>query len=171
MILIEGPRLRIRRADLSDLNFILDLQVKPENVKFIVPFSQEFHTKILTSNCAKSMDVIIEERESNLPVGYFMLSEMDNPHNKIELTQGIIDKKNCGYGRETFTLLLKWIFGVKKYHRAFLDCKEYNSVGLHLYESLGFKREGVMRDVILTNGVYENLILFGILDSEFPTNI
>ena len=60
---------------------------------------------------------------------------------------------------------------MKKYHRAFLDCKEYNSIALHLYESLGFKREGVMRDVILTNGVYENLVLLGILDREFKEQI
>lgn len=171
MILIEGSSLRLRRADLSDLNFILDLQVKPENVKFIVPFSKEFHTKTLNSDCAKNMDVIVEERESNDSVGYFMLSEMDNPHNKVEITHVIMDKKGLGYGREALTLLLNWIFGERNYHRAFLDCKEYNSVALHLYENLGFKREGVMRDVILTNGVYENLVLLGMLDREFQAKI
>lgn len=171
MILIEGSNLRLRRADLSDLNFILDLQVKPENVKFIVPFSKEFHTKTLNSDCAKNMDVIVEERESNDSVGYFMLSEMDNPHNKVEITHVIMDKKGLGYGREALTLLLNWIFGERNYHRAFLDCKEYNSVALRLYENLGFKREGVMRDVILTNGVYENLVLLGMLDREFQAKI
>ena len=165
-ILIEGSTLRVRRADLSDLNFILNLQAVPENLKFIVPFDEKFHTKILTSDCAEKMDVIIEERETNLPVGYFMLSELDNAHNKVEITQGIIDKKGRGYGRETFNLLLKWSFDVKNFHRVFLDCKEYNSVALHLYESLGFKREGIMRDVICTNGVYENLVLLGILEDE-----
>ncbi len=168
-ILIEGSILRVRRADLSDLNFILNLQAVPENLKFIVPFDEKFHTKILTSDCAEKMDVIIEERETNLPVGYFMLSELDNPHNKVEITQGIISKKNCGYGKETFKLLLEWIFDVKNFHRAFLDCKEYNSIALHLYESLGFKREGIMRDVICTDGVYENLVLLGILQDEFKS--
>ena len=166
-ILIEGSKLRLRRADLSDLKFILDLQAAPDNIKFIVPFDENFHTEILTSDCAAKMDVIAEERETNLPVGYFMLSELDNPHNKVEITHVIIAKKNCGYGKSALKLLLTWIFKVKKFHRAFLDCKEYNHVALHLYESLGFKREGVMRDVICTNGVYENLVLLGILEDEF----
>ena len=166
MILIESQRLRLRRADLKDLKFILDLQVNPENIKFIVPFDEKFHTKILTSNCAEKMDVIVEEK-SGQPVGYFMLSELDNPHNKVEITHVIIAKKNCGYGRESLKLLLKWIFGARKFHRAFLDCKEYNSVALHLYESVGFKREGIMRDTICTNGIYENLVLLGILEDEF----
>lgn len=166
-ILIEGKRLRLRRADLNDLKFILNLQTKSENIKFIVPFDEKFHREILTSNGSKKMDVIADERDTLKPVGYFMLSELDNPHNKVEITQGIIDKKGRGYGRETFNLLLKWSFEIKKFHRVFLDCKEYNSVALHLYESVGFKREGIMRDVICTNGVYENLVLLGILEDEF----
>lgn len=166
-ILIEGPRLRLRRADLNDLKFILNLQTKSENEKFIVPFDEKFHREILTSDGSKKMDVIVEERDTLNPVGYFMLSELDNPHNKVEITQGIIDKKGRGYGRETFNLLLKWSFDVKNFHRVFLDCKTYNEVAIHLYESLGFKREGIMRENILTNGVYEDLILFAILKNEY----
>ena len=166
-ILIETPRLIIRRANLSDLNYILNLQVKPENINFIVPFDEKFHTEVLTSDCKSKMDVIVEERETSKPVGYFMLSELDNPHNKVEITQGIIDKKGHGYGRETFNLLLKWSFEIKKFHRVYLDCKPYNKVALNLYESIGFKREGVMREIICVNGVYEDLVLFGILDREF----
>lgn len=165
-ILIEGSRLRLRRADLNDLKFILDLQANTENINFIVPFDENFHTKILNETCADKMDIIVEETNGQ-PVGYFLLSELDNPHNKVEITHVIIAKKNCGYGRESLKLLLKWIFDVKNFHRAFLDCKEYNSVALHLYESLGFKREGIMRDVICTNGIYENLVLLGILEDEF----
>lgn len=167
MILIKTPRLCLRRADLSDLPYILNLQRNPENLKFIVPFDEKFHTKILTSNCAEKMNVIVEELDSATPVGYFMLSELDNPHNKVEITHVIIDKKNFGYGRESLQALLKWIFEVKKFHRAFLDCKTYNEIALHLYESLGFKREGIIRETILTNGVYEDLVLLGILTDEY----
>ena len=166
-ILIESQRLRLRRANLADLSYIINLQVKPENLKFIVPFDEKFHTKILTSNCAAKMDVIVEEQSTNKPVGYFMLSELDNPHNKVEITHVIMDKKNCGYGIESLQALLKWIFDVKNYNRVFLDCKTYNEVAIHLYESLGFKREGILRENILTNGVYEDLILFGMLKNEY----
>ena len=166
-ILIETPRLRIRRADLSDLNYILNLQVKPENINFIVPFDEKFHNEVLTSDGKSKMDVIVEERDTNKPIGYFLLDNLDNPHNKVEFTHVIIDKKGCGYGRESLKALLKWSFDVKKFHRVYLDCKTYNKVAIHLYESVGFKREGVMREIICTNGIYEDLILFGILDREF----
>lgn len=167
IILIETPRLLIRRADLSDLNYILNLQAKPENLKFIVPFDEKIHTRILTSNGTQTMDVIVEERDTNKSVGYFMLNNLSDQHNKVEFMHVIIDKKGCGYGRESLKALLKWSFDIKKYHRVYLDCKIYNAVALHLYESVGFKREGIMRDVICVNGVYEDLVLLSVLDREF----
>ena len=39
-ILIAGRRLRLRRANETDLNYIMALQFAPENLKFIVPFDE-----------------------------------------------------------------------------------------------------------------------------------
>ena len=76
-----------------------------------------------------------------------------------------------GYGKESFKLLMKWCFEIKKFHRGWLDCKDYNKVAIKLYESSGMTREGLLRDTLLTNGVYENLIVFGILDREFLKSV
>ena len=162
-ILIAGQRLRLRRANMRDLGFIMALQSAPENARFIVPFDENYHRE--NFNCADKMDVIIEEIATGERVGYFMLRELDSIC--AEFTHVIIDKKGIGYGREGLNLLLKWTFEVKKFHRVWIDCKEYNSVALHLYESSGFVREGVLREIILTNGVYENLIVLGMIDREY----
>ena len=163
MILIEGRRLRLRRATLDDLNYIMKLQFAPENLKFIVPFDEDYHRENFT--CADKMDVIIEEVETGARVGYFMLRELDTPC--AEYTHVIIEKKGVGYGREALNLLLKWTFEIEKYHRVWIDCKEYNSIALKLYESSGFVREGILREIILTDGVWENLVVLGMLDREY----
>lgn len=163
--LISGERLSLRRADLADLDFIMELQHKPENLKFIVPFDRNFHTAIINSDNAEKMDVIIEEIATGKSVGYFMLCGLDDIG--IEWRHVIIDKKGVGYGRESLKLLMRWSFEVKKFHRGWLDCKTYNEVALHLYESCGLKREGVARECIFTNGVYEDLINLSILDREY----
>ena len=162
-VLMEGKRLRLRAASDRDLNYIMKLQSAAENLKFIVPFDENYHREILKSS--DKLDIIVEELETGERVGYFMLRELDSPC--AEYTHVIMGKKNCGYGREALKLLLKWTFEVKKYHRVWIDCKDYNSIALHLYESLGFVREGVLREIILTNGVYENLIVLGMLDREY----
>lgn len=164
-ILIAGMRLRLRRANVADLNYIMTLQHAPENLKFIVPFDEDYHSEIIDSDGAEKMDMIIEEINSGDAVGYFMLRELDSLC--AEFTHVIIGKKRLGYGREALNLLLKWTFEVKKFHRVWIDCKEYNEVALHLYESAGFVREGLLREIILTNGVYENLIVLGMLASEY----
>ena len=165
MILIEGKRLRLRQANVTDLGYIMALQHAPENLKFIVPFSEEYHREIIGSDGSEKLDVIVEEIDTGQAVGYFMLRKMDSPF--IEFTHVIIGRKGLGYGREALNLLLDWTFKVGKYHRVWIDCKEYNPIALHLYESLGFVREGVLREIILTDGVYENLIVLGMLDREY----
>ena len=164
-ILIEGRRLRLRRANPTDLSYIMTLQYSPENLKFIVPFSEDYHREIINSDASKKMDVIIEEIETGIAAGYFMLREIDSPC--LEYTHVIIGRKGLGYGREALKLLLKWTFEFKNYHRVWIDCKDYNTIALHLYESSGFVREGNLREYLLTNGVYENLIVLGMLDREY----
>lgn len=165
MTLIEGNRLRLRVATLNDLDYIMTLQHAPENLKFIMPFDEDYHREIICSDGSEKLDVIIEELDTRQAVGYFMLREVDSPC--IEFTHVIINKKGVGYGREALNLLLKWTFEVKNYHRVWIDCKEYNSIALHLYESSGFVREGVLREIILTGDVYENLIVLGMLQREY----
>lgn len=165
MILIERKRLRLRRANINDLNYIMTLQAAPDNRKFIVLFGEDYHREIINSDGSEKLDVIIEEIDTRLAVGYFMLRELDSPC--AEFTHVIVEKKGVGYGREALNLLLKWTFEIKKFHRVWIDCKEYNSIALHLYESSGFIREGVLREIILTDGVYENLIVLGMIDREY----
>ena len=60
-----------------------------------------------------------------------------------------------------------FFFDDLKFHRGWLDCKDYNARALHLYEAEGMQREGLIRETIITNGVYENLVVLGILDREY----
>ena len=48
-----------------------------------------------------------------------------------------------------------------------MDSKDYNARALHLYESEGLKKEGLIRETLLVNGKYENLVVLGILDREY----
>ena len=166
-ILIEGRRLRLRRANATDLGYIMTLQYAPENLKFIVPFSENWHREVIASDGSDKLDIIIEEIDTDLAAGYFMLQGLDS--HCAEFTHVIIGRKGLGYGREALKLLLEWTFDIKKFHRVWIDCKEYNSIALHLYESLGFVREGLLREYLLTDGVWENLIVFGMLNREYHT--
>lgn len=166
-ILIEGKRLRLRKADIDDLDYIIALEYSPENLKYIYPFNRDYHKKIFQKDNKSMMDIIIEEKQTREAAGYFMLRGLDSVDNGIEWTHVIIGRKGLGYGHEAMKLLKAWTFDIKKYHRGWLDCKEYNEVAIQLYESEGLIREGLMRETLLTDGTYENLIIYGMLEQEY----
>ena len=163
--LITGRRLKLRRANITDVGYIMALQYSPENLKFIVPFDENYHRAIINSDGSEKLDVIIEELDTGIAAGYFMLRKLDTPC--AEFTHVIIGRKGLGYGREALDLLLDWTFRVKNFHRAWIDCKDYNEIALHLYERVGFVREGLLREYLLTDGVWENLVVLGMLKSEY----
>jgi len=166
-ILHRGKRLQLRRAGEDDLGFILQLEYDPENVSFIVPFDRTFHEPILRGAAKGTMDIIVEEMATGEPVGYVLANGLQSDAKEIEWTHIIVAKKGQGYGHETMKLLKAWAFEDLHFHRAWLDCKPYNRRALHLYESEGMVLEGRFRETIVTNGVYEDLVVLALLAREY----
>ena len=152
-ILKAGPRLRLRRAEIADIDYICALQAAEENSDYIVPFSREDHERTVTQAQA-SMDLIVEEHGGER-VGYLHVTGLRLETKEQEWTHVIVAKKGCGYGHEAMKLLQAWA------------CKDYNARALHLYESEGMVREALIRETILHRGIYENLVILGILDREY----
>lgn len=165
-ILKEGPRLFLRRAEITDIDYICALQEAEENRDYIIPFPRTEHETIITQAEA-AMNLIVAERESGARVGYLHITGLLLDTREQEWTHVVIDRKGHGYGHEAMKLLKAWAFEDRGAHRAWLDCKDYNARALHLYESEGMVREALIRETILHNGIYENLVVLGILDREY----
>ena len=164
-IISQSNRIRFRQATKEDLDYIMQVEFSKENAKYVIPYPREQHIKTL--NTKDAIHLIVETIDGSQKIGFLMIAGLDNASKEIEFTRIIMDIKGKGYGRETLKLLKKWAFEDLKFHRAWLDCKDHNARALHLYESEGFMREGLIRETILTDGVYENLVILGILDREY----
>ena len=151
-IVKTGNRLRFRQATVEDMDYIMEVEYIPENAKYVIPYTREVHMQTL---------------DTHEKVGFLMIAGLDNPSKEIEWTRIILNVKGKGYGQETLEMLKSWAFDDLKFHRAWLDCKDHNTRALHVYEKAGLVREGLIRETILTDGVYENLIILGILDREY----
>jgi RimJ/RimL family protein N-acetyltransferase len=44
-----------------------------------------------------------------------------------------------------------------------------NDRARHVYESFGFREEGIMRDAIYRDGTYHSLVLMSLLDGEYQS--
>ena len=165
MIVATSERLRFRQAEEADLKYIMAVEHEPVDAQFVIPYDIDVHRAMLNGDNTKHFVVETHEGEA---VGFVIVSGLENPYGELEFMRIMVAKQGMGYGKETVGLLLKWGFETKKAHRAWLDCKPHNTRALHVYESAGFVREGLIRETIQAeDGTYEDLVILGILDREY----
>jgi RimJ/RimL family protein N-acetyltransferase len=173
---VTETRLRLRRAAVHDVQYLIDLQAEPD----ISPF--------LSAGRAASAEEILAEVEQSLndPVvsGHFLIEapfeqewrvagavafECVNRRSRIAHLFGLAvhpDFRGRGLGAEALRALAKLLIGELGYHR--LECGVYgfNKHGAATAESAGFVREGVKRLAYCPHGEWVDAIAFGMLADE-----
>jgi RimJ/RimL family protein N-acetyltransferase len=66
--------------------------------------------------------------------------------------------------------LLDYAFYELNLHRISLKVYSMNEKAIHLYKKLGFKEEGVSREVLFREGKWHDLIHMGVLSGEYSNN-
>ncbi|NLX61998.1 MAG: GNAT family N-acetyltransferase [Tissierellia bacterium] len=115
------------------------------------------------------VDFLIFAKESNKIVGEVVISDI-YPNNRSAGIRIAIYRKedfNKGYGSEALTLALSYGFGMLNLHRIELEVLPFNERAIHVYEKIGFKREGIKRDGTFYFNKYYDLITMSILEDEF----
>lgn len=74
---------------------------------------------------------------------------------------------NKGYGRDILLTLLRYGFQTLNLNRVQLRVMEFNRRAVHLYEKIGFVREGSMREAHFHQGRYWDMHLYSILRREW----
>lgn len=165
VIVAKGARLQFRQAEEADLDYIMAVEHNPIDAQFVIPYDVDVHRAMLNGDNTKHF---IVETHAGEAVGFVIVSGLENPYRELEFMRIMVAKQGEGYGKETVGLLLKWGFESQKAHRAWLDCKPHNARALHVYETSGFVREGLIRETIQAeDGTYEDLVILGILDREY----
>ncbi len=72
-----------------------------------------------------------------------------------------------GFGTKAMRLLCKFCFESLNFHRLYLRVFETNPRAIRSYEKAGFILEGKMREAQFIDGVYVDVLLMSILQSEW----
>lgn len=118
---------------------------------------------------AKDIKLAICLNESNLYIGNVYLTDIDMINRSCESHILIGNKKywGQGYAKEALEKLLKFAFNERGMNRITAYILETNTASIKMHKKIGYQQEGVMRDAVLKNGLFHNIIILSILNSEF----
>ena len=79
----------------------------------------------------------------------------------------VAELRGRGLGREVTRLVLSWAFGELGVHRVELEVLAFNRRAINCYLACGFRQEGIRREAGLYPDGWKDLILMGLLRSEY----
>ncbi|MEZ5358208.1 MAG: GNAT family protein [Candidatus Zixiibacteriota bacterium] len=102
-------------------------------------------------------------------IGYAAVESIDTSNRKCELILIIGEKENWGKGIGAFVLkeMLNYAFKTLNMHRVWAVVSRGNDRSERLIKSAGLINEGVMREAVIINGEYTDLLLYSILENEY----
>jgi RimJ/RimL family protein N-acetyltransferase len=124
----------------------------------------EFH-----NNCENESLFIIQDKQNNKVIGHIGLYNIDLNIKSAEYAILIGDNEYLGrgVGKQMTNLILEYGFYKLNLNRIYLSLIKENLAALNLYNKMGFKNEGCLRQVILKKGIYYDSVLMAILKSEY----
>jgi RimJ/RimL family protein N-acetyltransferase len=129
---------------------------------------QKWYEKIMTSNYPTTV-FGIELIESKKLIGLTLLKDINLINRSAEFAIYIGEKELRGKGLSKIASSLTIKFGFYKLglNRIYLKVIDNNIVAIGLYTSIGFVKEGILRNSIYKNNQFNSEIIMSILKSEF----
>ena len=109
----------------------------------------------------------IEDLEGNC-VGDIDINDPDIRNGKFKYGVSILpEHRGNGYAKEAIILVLNYYFNELRFNKANAEIHEFNEVSIKLNESIGFIREGEIRESLYVEGRYKSEYLYGITKKEY----
>lgn len=106
---------------------------------------------------------------NDVPNGLFSLSDIDQRHRNCVWGGYLSPEAPRGQrlGSAMMSVSLTMVFEELGLHRVTVEAIEDNTRAIALYESVGFRREGLLRDRAHQNRGYVNVVVLGLLRDEW----
>ena len=173
---LAGKLVYLRALDKPDALVILPWVNDPEVTRHLLvhrPFSLAAEEAFIENVNRSETDVVfgICQREPDRLVGVAGLHRFDhtNRHAMFGIFIGEADARGRGLGTDATALILQYAFNTANLNRVWLHVFEDNPGGIHVYEKLGFVREGLLREDTFREGRYRNTVVMGILRADWKS--
>lgn len=158
----------IRRFQKSDIPMKVEWVNNPENNQFLhydIPLSVEKTEKWFDSHLGEETryDAIIEV--DGVPVGTIGLLSINRKDSKAEyyIAMGENNYKGKGIAKEASRLILQYGFEELGLNKVYLFTEVGNVQAQKLFERVGFVKEGLIRQDVLSHGEFVDRFAYGFL--------
>ncbi len=156
----------LRRATPDDLDFIMAAERQPAFERQVGRWSAERH---LAAMASQDFACLIGARQGGEPAGFAILRDLRNPSDAFGLQRVVSASAGQGFGRPFLSAVIDWVFAETSCHRLVLEVFTDNSRARHVYRSLGFVEEGLLRQAVKrADGARSDQVLMSLLRPEWP---
>ncbi len=172
--MLTGQQIFLRKMEIDDTDDIVRWRNSEEvRSRFLYqePFTREKHLDWIENKVNKGLVVqmMICEKETGRAIGSAYFRDIDHANHKAEygLFIGESDSRVKGIGFETTRLMLRYGFEELNLHRVHARVLSDNIVSLKSAIKAGLEVEGTLRDDIILQGKYRDVVLLGALKERF----
>jgi RimJ/RimL family protein N-acetyltransferase len=174
-IFIKGERVDLLPLNPDHVELYCKWENKPNVRKYLrreTPLIIEDSKKYIDTGENKIKSRIMFEilhKKGNEPIGFCELTEISwiNRNAYIGLLIGETDYWGYGIGSEVISLMLNYGFNELNLSKIRIDVFEPNKSSIKCIERNGFKLEGCLRKEAYIDGMYYDLLVYGILKEEW----
>jgi len=164
----------LRKITENDTSLILkwrNSQFVKNNFVIREPLTEENQRNWMESVIAKEKAIQYIILSNNFPVGSVYIRDIDYTHKKGEFGIFIGEKSFIGKGLGLFATkeILKIAFDDIKLHRVYLRVFTDNISAIKTYRKAGFTKEGVLKDTVLIDGKYKDMLLMARINNKNET--
>ncbi len=175
--MLVGKRIRLRSIETEDLPVLAKWRNDPKVYQYFFehePLSVVMEKRWFEAFLQRADEKfwIVEPIEGGEPIGTFALVHIDWRSGKAELGRILIypeKYKQCGYGSEAESLVLRYAFDHMNLHRIYCEVFAGNENGISIHRRFGFKEEGRFRQHVFKNGKYRDVVYLALLREEYLT--
>lgn len=177
----ETSRIQLRRLDVDNIYQHFEWNNDPElnRLDSELPFEEEsfgdfkrrFEQMVYRPHNHSQHFELHTEDGKMIGVAYVAGLNEHNRHATVGLTIGDRDYWGEGYGRNALQELLAHCFDELGLHRVATEIFDYNEAWEHLIESVGFEKEGTLRDYLYRDDRYWNKAIYSMLEDEYRESV
>jgi RimJ/RimL family protein N-acetyltransferase len=130
---------------------------------------EQLETYMENANHEYSDHLVYKVIESNEVIGHLSLGKIDRKHKSARIGKVLVgnQSRGKGIGQQMIHEVLTIAFEELHLHRVSLGVYDFNAPAMACYEKAGFRKEGLLRDIVKMGDEYWSMWEMSILENEW----